>query len=237
VARGGAPRTGVTPRRDLREISIAQLHQTGGTVRRNFSKSEILGQNWYAAHPEAWAPTAWKAGMAWRPTTWDEIGRWFGDNNAQPLSYDYGTSVIYSDNEVSVDGGSAISAKEYYEQAKSLALAGAAAQVSDEGGWLPLGVFGMTHVDHAKANLVFQLAVNKEGIIRGNYSDTTSGSASTVLGSVDRKTQRVAWTVGDNKTTVVEAGLYSLTQDEAPALIHIGSERVEQWILVRLTES
>ncbi len=231
------PGTGDTPPRDLREISTAQLHQTASTVRRNFSNSGIYSQGWYAAHPGAWASTAWKAGMVWRPTTWNEIGRWFGESNAQPVSYDYGTSIIYSDNEVSVDGESAVSAKEYYEQAKRLALAGATAQVSDDAGWLPLGVFGMTHVDHAKANLVFQLAVNKAGIIRGNYSDTTSGSTATVQGSVDKETQRVAWTVGDNKVTVVEAGLYSLTKDEAPALIHIGSERVEQWILVRLTQA
>ena len=57
-----------------------------------------------------------------------------------------------------------------------------------------------------------------------------------VQGAVDKQTQRVAWTVGDNKTTVGEAGLYNLTQDEAPAVIHIGSDKVQQWLLVRLAQ-
>ena len=53
-------------------------------------------------------------------------------------------------------------------------------------------------------------------------------------GSVDKQTQRVAFTVGDNKDTVVETGLYNLTKDEAPALIHVGKDKTEQWLLVRL---
>jgi len=46
--------------------------------------------------------------------------------------------------------------------------------------------------------------------------------------------QRVAFTVGDNKDTVVETGLYNLTKDEAPVLIHKGKDATEQWLLVRL---
>jgi hypothetical protein len=32
--------------------------------------------------------------------------------------------------------------------------------------------------------------------------------------------------VGDNKTTVVETGLYNLTKPDAPALIHYGKQAV-----------
>jgi hypothetical protein len=46
----------------------------------------------------------------------------------------------------------------------------------------------------------------------------------------------VAFTVGDNKDTVVETGLYNLTKDEAPCLLHLGSDRTEQWLLVRLSQ-
>jgi hypothetical protein len=42
--------------------------------------------------------------------------------------------------------------------------------------------------------------------------------------------------VGDDKTNVVETGLYNLTKDEAPCLIHFGNERTEQWLLVRLQQ-
>lgn len=36
------------------------------------------------------------------------------------------------------------------------------------------------------------------------------------LQSVDKQTQRVVFTVGDNKTDIVEIGLYNLTKDESP---------------------
>jgi hypothetical protein len=41
--------------------------------------------------------------------------------------------------------------------------------------------------------------------------------------SEDKQTQRVAFTVGENTTNVVETGLYNLTKDEAPCLIHFGT--------------
>jgi hypothetical protein len=36
---------------------------------------------------------------------------------------------------------------------------------------------------------------------------------------------------GKNKTTVCETGIYNLTQDEAPALIHLGKDKTQQWLL------
>jgi hypothetical protein len=60
----------------------------------------------------------------------------------------------------------------------------------DDGEWLPLGVFAMTHDNHPKADLILQLAVNKEGTIRGNYTATLVDHTLPVQGSVDKKTQR-----------------------------------------------
>jgi hypothetical protein len=70
------------------------------------------------------------------------------------------------------------------------------------------------------------------GIIRGNYTDTSKNESLLVHGSVDKKTQRVAFTVGDDKSRVLETGLYNLTKPDAPALIHFGNDRTEQWLLV-----
>jgi hypothetical protein len=33
---------------------------------------------------------------------------------------------------------------------------------------------------------------------------------------------------------VIETGIYNLTKDEAPALVHFGADRTEQWVLVRI---
>jgi hypothetical protein len=55
-----------------------------------------------------------------------------------------------------------------------------------------------------------------------------------VHGSVDKQTQRAAWTIGDNQDNVIETGIYKLTKDEAPALVHFGKDRTVQWLLVRI---
>ncbi len=81
---------------------------------------------------------------------------------------------------------------------------------------------------------MFQLAINKQGILRGNFQDSADNITEPIQGSADLKTQRVAFTVGDKTSTIIETGLYNLTKDEAPVLIHFGQDRTEQWLLVRL---
>jgi hypothetical protein len=51
---------------------------------------------------------------------------------------------------------------------------------------------------------------------------------------VDKKTQRAAWTIGKKKDRVFEAGVYNLTQSEAPCLVHLGTDRTQQMLLVRM---
>lgn len=57
-----------------------------------------------------------------------------------------------------------------------------------------------------------------------------------VQGQVDKDTQRVAFRIGESEDIVVETGLFNLTQDETPVLVHFGSEKVENWLLVRLEQ-
>jgi len=57
-----------------------------------------------------------------------------------------------------------------------------------------------------------------------------------VHGAVDSKTQRAAWTVGDNTTTVYETGIYNLTKEQTPVLVHFGKDRTQQWLLVRMQQ-
>lgn len=49
---------------------------------------------------------------------------------------------------------------------------------------------------------------------------------------MDQKTQRAAWTVGENKTPVYEAGLANLTKDETTILAHDESGNSRQLSLV-----
>ncbi len=85
-------------------------------------------------------------------------------------------------------------------------------------------------------DMVFQLAVDKQGIIRGNYFDQVTQANLPVTGKVDKKNQRVAWSVAGGKGIVVETGLYNLTQDESTALVHFGADKTQQDLLVRMQQ-
>lgn len=79
-------------------------------------------------------------------------------------------------------------------------------------------------------------AVNKDGIIRGNYYDGLMDTTTEVYGSVDKKTQRAAWTIGKKKDRIFEAGVYNLTRSETPVLVHFGTDKTQQLMLVRMEQ-
>ena len=63
-----------------------------------------------------------------------------------------------------------------------------------------------------------------------------SDENSHVTGNVDKKTQRAAWTIGDKKEPVYEAGISNLTKDQLTILVHKADGKVEQMLLVRVKE-
>jgi len=154
------------------------------------------------------------------------------DIDDDPIYYDYGTSVVYTGNNVYVSGQDVGTADEYYEEASDLASDGTAEDAKAE--WQSLGVFAMVQGEQRDANIIFQLAVSKEGTIRGTYHNILTDQTLPVRGSVNKETQRAAWTVGENKTTVYDTGIANLTKDEAPLLVHLGKEKTQQWLLVRM---
>ena len=215
-------------------VSPSGRYTTATAVRTGFTHWGCYGRGWYGRYPGAWAATRWATGAVWRACAWGTAATYCGYAEASPIYYDYGNNVTYEDNSVYINGDNAGTSQQYYDQAASLASTGAAAEAPSDGDWLPLGVFALTKPDQAKSDVSIQLAVNKQGVIRGNYTDNATNKNQVVQGSVDKKTQRVAFTVGDNTTNVIETGLYNLTKDEAPCLLHFGSDRTEQWLLVRL---
>jgi hypothetical protein len=103
---------------------------------------------------------------------------------------------------------------------------------------MPLGIYvlGNELTDKDKTPTRFiQLAINKAGAIGGTYHDKTTGKSLPIQGAVDQASQRAAWYIGDEKT-VLETGIYNLTQSETPVLVHHGTERTEQLTLVRIQD-
>ena len=206
-----------------------------GAVQNSFHDPNIYGQQWYSSHPGAWAASGWAAGAAWQPSTWGSVAGLCGYGNATPISYDYGVNVTAQNGNVMVNGQNVGTTGEYSQQAANLAETGTEAQASITDQWLPLGVFAMVHDESQQPQYIVQMAINKQGILRGNYTDENSGNTLPIHGAADKNTQRVAWMVGDNKQAVMEAGLSDLTDSEAPALIHKNG-KTDHWLLVRLDQ-
>lgn len=154
-----------------------------------------------------------------------------------PVIYDYGTTVYYEGDTVYVQGQAPVPAEQYYGQAASLAQ-NAPQTVPEETEWMPLGIFALTQGGQAEANAVVQLAVSKDGVIAGTYYNAATDVTRPIKGTVDKGTQRAAWTFADgkNQEIVMEAGIYNLTQDQAEMLVHFGKKTTQQWTMVRLKD-
>jgi hypothetical protein len=215
-------------------VSPSGRYTAAAAVRGNYTNWGVYGTAWRVQYPGAWVATRWTTYALWSTATWGTAASYCGYAEQPPVYYDYGTSVVYEDNSVYINGDAAGTTEEYYDQAASIAATGAEAKAQPDGEWLPLGVFAFTKAESPNSDITIQLAVNKDGVVRGNYTDTATKQNQVVQGSIDKQTQRVAFTVGENKTNIIETGLYNLTKEEAPCLLHIGKESTEQWMLVRL---
>jgi hypothetical protein len=205
-------------------------------VRNSFHDPNLYGQQWYGGHQGAWAASGWTAGTAWQPSTWGGVAGLCGYGNVTPVSYDYGVNVTAQNGNVIVNGQSVGTTAEYSQQAADLAAAGTKVEAAATDTWLPLGVFAMVRDEHQQPQFIVQLAINRQGVLRGNYTDEISDNTMAIHGAADRATQRAAWMIGNNnQQTVMEAGLEDLTESEAPALIHKNG-KTDHWILVRLEQ-
>ena len=168
---------------------------------------------------------------------WNTFSGFYGWNS--PYFYDYGPygNVVYRDNYVYVNDQRVGTAADYSASAAELASI-TPELMNAQHEWVPLGTFSVaTNQDDSNPARVAQLAHdNKQGLISGTMFNRESGNLYTVQGKVDPQTQRVAFTVGKDPTAVFETGLYNLTQEETPVLVHMGSTKTETWLFARLPE-
>jgi hypothetical protein len=171
------------------------------------------------------AATAW-----WTAAGWNSAYGYCGCPS-EPVTYDYGNSIVYQDGNVYYGGQPAASEEQYYQQAAQIAATGTETQNEE---WLPLGVFGSIPQGQANPDKLVQLAINKGGVIRGNLQDGLSDQVVQLQGAVNKETQRVAFYPSSNPAVVIECGLWNLTQDSLSVLVHFDAKRTEQRTLVRM---
>ncbi|MGL4424336.1 MAG: hypothetical protein ACRCZF_27015, partial [Gemmataceae bacterium] len=210
----------------------SHLHTTGVAVRS--VPHAYFNTSWYTAHRTAWVAPRWTTPV-WVAPVWPTVTTFVGVTTP-PVAYDYGDNVVIQNNTVYMNGDATASATDYAQQATTIVETGRQAKLAETEDWQSLGVFGLVQGQETVAQRIFQLGINKQGIVRGNYYDAIADNTMTVVGALDTKTQRVAWSVGDKKDVVFEAGLQNLTQPETAVLVHYGKESTQQMLLVRLEE-
>jgi hypothetical protein len=224
--------------------------QVSNQIRDNWQQKhdKPFNPQWWKDHPNA-AKHYWDQhhhhpwNYWWRWATWGAVAGWtagaasasaYGD----PVYYDYGQNIYYEGDNVYVGGTETATAQEYYQQASALAEKAPETTSQEADDWLPLGVFALSKGNVADSNMVLQLAINKEGVISGMYYNTKTDIGRPVKGTVDKKSQRAAWTFADGNNTdiIMETGIYNLTQDQTEALVHFGKDKTQQWLMVRLKQ-
>jgi hypothetical protein len=203
-------------------------------VNGNYTHWNYFGPGYPSNYPNCWWPGKWAVtATAWSVVAYSLVGPYCGCSSAATY-YDYGANVSYQDGMVYYGDEAVATEEQYYAEASQIAADGEAAE-NDE--WLPLGVFAIiAEADQDQTDKVVQLAINKDGIIRGNYHDMLADQVIPVFGSVDKESQRVALKLEGNDQLVVDTGLYNLTNDECPVLIHFDESRQEGRVFVRLQQ-
>lgn len=209
------------------------------------------GYGGFWGYPGAWGAYGWGAATAWTCMGLTTLTSFLGiaalagsgknnGNNGSSVS-----NVTYEGPNVYVNGNPAGTQVDYYNQAEQLASAGqqyvdTTPNTGSSGGgnsqWQPLGVFSLAQKGQTQSSMLFQLAINKDGIVRGNYMNQLTNETDQVYGSLDKKTQRISFTIGQNtaNSTVFDTSLSDITKDDAPVLVHYGPNSTQAMMLVRL---
>ena len=220
----------------------AEMRVAGNAARSAFRDYSAFSPQWFAQRPKAWNSRGYVRDV-WSTPGWTEVTDWLG-GDLPDNQYMFGADLIYDGNTVYLCGRPVAAADKYYESAVNIArrgvpdrTRGGSSTQNTNSQWLPLGVYqAMRGGDKSdKSNvMLFQLAVNKAGVVRGNYYDPSYKNVQQLEGSVDKGTERVAWIVADRPNVVFDVLLYNLTQPETSMLVHTGADKQEQWTFVRL---
>lgn len=237
-----------------RGLSASAMTDRGVGVRNAFRDDSLFRRDWWGRYPYAWGG-AWGDDWAYGYGDWDDLASfWDYPVTTPPVEYDYGNNITYQGDTVYYGNQPSETAANYYTQAQIIAqsmpiapapasaangktavpAALTAAESKDAKDWKSLGVFSLTQGDQTNSTMLFQLAVNKKGAIRGNYYNALTKECKVVSGAVDKKNMRVAFEVEGNKTVIYDTGLANLMQPQSPILVHFSKTNTEQWNMVRL---
>jgi hypothetical protein len=98
---------------------------------------------------------------------------------------------------------------------------------------MPLGVFATSPKGASQAHVYQQLAVSKQGELKGNYYDAISNAVQPITGSIDRETRKATWAIGTQGGATFETTLDALVQTPSTVTMKSGSSS-QEWELVQM---
>lgn len=179
---------------------------------------------WYEHHPQAWHHHHHHDHDAWQVATAAAVVGWLGWQ-VQPY---YNPTIVYEPIPVET----VIVEDQASDVAVNQTTATTVSDAADE--WLTLGAYTLRTGSGDPGTRILQLAVDREGHVRGNYFDMITNAAHNVYGLIDEHTQQVRWTLESNRQLTFVATLDQLTR--SLGVVHVqlpGGER-QQWQLVRM---
>jgi hypothetical protein len=220
-------------------INAENLRSQANNIRNSFGQYNHNGvwgpgawgqnhQGWWN-YPGSWYPSGWSPATAWSYANAAALNSFLGFSVANSLA-----NVMYDADSVFINGQPYCSAEQYYQQATALALT--SPFMGGEEQWQPLGVFGLAPPGEVQSTMIFELAIDQYGTVRGNYMNQATGETEVISGCLDRATQRLTWVIGPNTGTVFDTYLYALLQPESSIFVHYGPINTQQMVIVRLQQ-
>ena len=80
---------------------------------------------------------------------------------------------------------------------------------------------------------MLQLALGKDGKLRGTYHDLLGNTDHPIRGSVDKATHLAAWTLGQHGKVTFQTAIAVLTEPSGPVSVHYENGQTRQWVLAR----
>jgi 3D (Asp-Asp-Asp) domain-containing protein len=176
---------------------------------------------WYADHPNAWQythPHADAFAVAAAPNMY----RWWGApvaGAALPVGVPVGSPATTTTANAPTEGQPG---------------ANTAGTNADQGDWLPIGVYSLTH-DNSPNEITraLQLATNKAGDIKGNHVDLLTDTTSDVNGKFDAETKTIHWTIGKTDGVVFTANVddFKPGAKSIPVVSHYSNGSSAKWLM------
>ena len=189
-----APEQIPTPRPTPAQSPAGQ--PTVATATPAAAESVAFTADWYAKHPEAWRPAKSPADW-WKTADVATITVWLG----QPVQLVMAAGTAADNGNAVATAGGGDAGADGLQSVLVLPAGHQNAVGPADADWLPLGVFAVVPPgtqDTAQAHNYQQLAVDRQGAIKGNFYDTLSGTVQPITGTVDRTSLVASWTVGAN---------------------------------------